>query len=335
MTCEQIVLIDEHSSTSKYKQIVNSIVDSIADERLKLGDKLPSVNSLCVEWNLSRDTVLSAYAELKAKGFISSMPGKGYYVSSTKVDYTHKVFVLFDELNSFKEDLYVSFIEALGEKASVDIFFHHFNRKTFDSLLAENNGQYTVYVVMPAKFNGTLDLLKRMSGRVIILDQLPSDLVDTFPAVYQDFENDTFNALMSAKDLLSKYKKLTMIYPGGKEPEGQFRGFLKYCNESVSKYELIHELGDMKISKGEAYVAISDRDLVHLINSAKEQNLVIGTDVGIISYNDTELKQVVANGICVISTDFKAMGENLAQFVLQKKYMQIVNPSSLIIRNSL
>lgn len=335
MIGKQIVRIDEHSSTSKYKQIVNSIVDSIVEERLKLGDKLPSVNTLCVTWNLSRDTVLSAYAELKAKGFISSMPGKGYYVSSTNVDFTHKVFVLFDELNSFKEDLYLSFIEALGEKASVDIFFHHFNRKTFDSLLTENNGRYTVYVVMPAKFNGTLDLLKRMSGRVIVLDQLPLDLETAFSAVYQDFENDTFNALMSARELLSKYTKLTMIYPGGKEPEGQYKGFLKYCNESGSNHELIRELGDKKISKGEAYIAISDRDLVRLINSAKEQNLVIGTDVGIISYNDTELKQVVANGICVISTDFKAMGESLAQLVLQKKYMQIVNPSSLILRNSL
>jgi DNA-binding transcriptional regulator YhcF (GntR family) len=332
---KNIIIVNEDLPVSKYKQIVNSVIDSISNGRLQIGDKMPSINSICSSWKLSRDTVLNAYGELKARGIISSAPGKGYYVESQSVNFTHRVFLLFDELNSFKEILYSSFLEDLKDKAMVEIYFHHFNRKVFDSLLTENKDLYTTYVVMPAKFKDTAPLLESLSGRVIILDQIPDDLNLEFPSVYQNFEKDTYNSLMSGKKLLSKYKKLIMVYPGGKEPEGQFRGFLKYCNETGTPFELLSDLNDRNLTKGEAYIVIWDRDLVKLVTSAKHLGLTIGEDVGIISYNDTELKQIVANGITTISTDFKAMGKTLAKLVVSKKNIQVENPSALIVRGSL
>jgi len=74
---------------------------------------------------------------------------------------------------------------------------------------------------------------------------------------------------------------------------------------------------------------------VQVIEQAKRQQLVLGTDFGIISYNDIPLKKVVENGITTISTDFKAMGKTLAAMVLNSQKEQIENPSELIIRNSL
>lgn len=332
---KKIISVERESAVSKYKQIVATTIESISIGKLKVGDKMPSINNVCKSFNISRDTVLLAYKELKARGIISSAPGKGYYIETTNVDLTHKVFVLFDELNAFKENLYNSFLEELNNNVLVEIFFHHFNRKVFDSLLHENNGLYTTYVVMPAKFNNISEQLANLNGRVIILDQLPEELSKKFPSVYQNFEKDTYNSLMSGKKLISKYRKLIMIYPGGKEPEGQFKGFIKFCNETGISFELISGLTERQISKGEAYIAIWDRDLVKIITSARMQGLEIGQDVGIVSYNDTELKQVVANGITTISTDFKTMGKTLANLVLTKKNIQIENPAKLIIRGSL
>jgi DNA-binding LacI/PurR family transcriptional regulator len=266
---------------------------------------------------------------------IKAIPGKGYYIESAHVNLTHKVFVLFDELNAFKEELYNSFLSALGDDAFVDIYFHHFNRKVFDSLLTENNGAYTTYVVMPARFLGTSALLQSLKGRIIVLDQLPDDLSGLFPAVYQNFENDTFQSLLSGKELISKYNKLIMVYPGGKEPEGQFKGFLRFCHEAGMPFELISDLNNRQVSKGECYIVIWDRDLVKVVKAAQEVNLEIGMDIGIISYNDTPLKKVVANGITTISTDFVAMGKTLAQLVMSKKRTQLENSSSLIVRGSL
>ena len=72
-----------------------------------------------------------------------------------------------------------------------------------------------------------------------------------------------------------------------------------------------------------------------MIEKSKLQNLVLGVDFGIISYNETTLKKVVENGITTISTDFVAMGKILAQMILNGKKEQIENKSTLIIRQSL
>ncbi|MEI6679185.1 MAG: hypothetical protein WCL21_11300 [Mariniphaga sp.] len=42
-----------------------------------------------------------------------------------------QIFLLFDELNVFKEDLYTSFLEQLDNKTNVDIYFHHFNYRVY------------------------------------------------------------------------------------------------------------------------------------------------------------------------------------------------------------
>ena len=330
-----LIQINEKQSISKYKQIVNAIIKGIDDGKLSKGDRLPSINSICVRKNLSRDTVMMAYNELKAKGILSSLPGKGYYIESTNVELDHRIFLLFDEFNGFKEDLYNAFIKALHHKAVVDIYFHHFNRKVFENLIRDNIGKYTSYVIMPTKFDNILPLLKEISGKVYILDQISSELKDQFPAVYQNFESDVYNSLLSGINLIKKYQKLIMVYPGGKEPEGQYKGFIKFCKDGNINYELIKDIQYRKISKGEAYIAISDDHLVRLIKVAKTTGLKLGVDVGLISYNDTSLKEVVADGITTISTDFKEMGKKLAELVLKKRNIQIENSSSLIVRSSL
>ena len=126
-----IVSVKEKVGIPKYKQIVTSIEHAINNGDLKKGDLLPSINNLRDQHALSRDTVLSAFNELKTRGIIHSVVGKGYYVSTTSVKIAQKIFLLFDELNSFKEDLYNSFLNNLDDDIQVDIFFHHFNYTIF------------------------------------------------------------------------------------------------------------------------------------------------------------------------------------------------------------
>lgn len=327
--------INEKLSISKYKQIVNSVIKGIHDGKFEKGDHIPSINAICNKWNLSRDTVMMAYNELKAKGIVTSIPGKGYFIESTNIDHSVKIFLLFDELNGFKEDLYNSFMKSLKGKGTVDIYFHHFNRNLFENLIKENNGKYTTYVIMPTKFTDILPLLKEIKGNVYILDQINDDLNDQFPAIYQNFEKDVYEALTSGIDLLARYNKLIMIYPGGKEPEGQYKGFLKFCKDKNFEYELLNDLPNKRLNKGEVYIAISDDHLVQLVKRCKNEGLKLGKDIGLISYNDTSLKEVVADGITTISTDFKGMGKRLAEMVQNKKKQQIENKSSLIVRSSL
>ena len=123
----KIINIDITSGIPKYKQIIFSVEIAIAENRLKKKDKLPSVNKISLEFSISRDTVLLAYDELKKRGIIYSILGKGYYVKSVEFSFEQRIFLLFDELNSFKEDIYNSFLETVNNSVQIDIFFHHFN----------------------------------------------------------------------------------------------------------------------------------------------------------------------------------------------------------------
>ncbi|QZK89174.1 GntR family transcriptional regulator [Flavobacterium sp. CHNK8] len=331
----KLISIQNNKGIPKYQQIITSIEVALQQELLQKGDRLPSVNKVRLEFSLSRDTVLLAYDELKKRGIIYAIPGKGYYVKSVEVSIKQKIFLLFDELNIFKEDLYNSFLENIGTTAQVDIFFHHFNVPVFQKLIHDSNGNYTKYIIMPTNLEEAASIIKTLPVQdVYILDQTNPELLN-YPAVYQNFVKDIYEGLLKGKSKLNKYKKLIMIFPGFREPLGMKIGFEKFCNDHAFEYEIITEFKNRNITTGEVYIIPSDRDLVSVIEKAKIQNLQLGTDYGIISYNETPLKKVVENGITTISTHFEMMGQLLAQMILKGKKEQIENKSDLILRNSL
>lgn len=331
----RIIFIDPKSSKPKYRQIIDSVYNGIKRRMLKKGDKVPSINKICSDFNLSRDTVMVAFNELKAKGILVAQPGKGYYIATTEIQHEEKIFVLFDELNAFKEDLYNSLMNSLKDKANVEVYFHHFNYKVFKNLIADSIGKYTSYIIMPATFDNTQHLLSKIpKDKVFILDRLKSDL-KKHPVVYQDFKQDFYDGLTDGISLLRKYRKLVFVNPGGKEPAERTAGFKEFCEDNKFDYEVIKSLNGVRPLLYEAYFLISDRDLVELVKITKYNNYKVGKKFGIVSFNDTMLKEVVVGGITTISTDFTEMGKTLAEMVLERKTGQIRNPSKLIIRKSL
>ena len=331
----KIIKITENSGNPKDKQIVGSIENAIVKGMLKKGDKLPSLNSIKHQHALSRDTVLTAFNELKTRGIVQSIVGKGYYVISEDIDVSQKIFLLFDEFNSFKEDLYNSFLAGLGASVQVDIFFHHFNLEVFNKLINDNVGDYSNYVIMPANLKGAETVIKRLpNDKVYILDQMPSELME-YPSIYQNFKKDVYEGLLAGRKQIKNYKKVILLYDKERQPLGILEGFNLFCNDYAIQNEVIETLSNRVLSKGELYILLDDKNLIRIIKRTKEQNFKLVKDLGIISYNDTLLKEVVEGGVTTISTDFTLMGERLAKMILNKEFAQVENPNSLIIRKSL
>src|SRR5436190_24342071 len=63
-----------------YMQVATGLEKMIADDVLKIGDKLPSVRVLSDEYGISMGTAFQAYYHLEGKGLIESRPKSGYYV---------------------------------------------------------------------------------------------------------------------------------------------------------------------------------------------------------------------------------------------------------------
>jgi DNA-binding LacI/PurR family transcriptional regulator len=276
-----------------------------------------------------------AFNELRARGVVISVPGKGYYIERTDLNFDKQVFLLFDELNVFKEDLYNSFLENLDKRTAVDIYFHHFNYHVYKELIESAAGKYSAYIIMPATFNNSIDFVKQLPpDKVYILDRLKTDLAD-YPVIYQDFEQDVYDGMIAGKELFCKYQKLIMVFPGGKEPEERVAGFKRFCAECSLEAEIIRSVERRNVQKGEAYIIVSDRNLVRIVKNAASMNLQLGKDVGLVSFNDTMLMEVVAGGITTISTDFVQMGKALAEMVTNHEKVKVRNTSKLIVRKSL
>ena len=63
-----------------YMQVAGGVEKMIAEDVLKIGDKLPSVRVLSEEQGISMGTAFQAYYHLEGKGLIESRPKSGYYV---------------------------------------------------------------------------------------------------------------------------------------------------------------------------------------------------------------------------------------------------------------
>ena len=330
-----IIVIKDNLGIPKYKQIIKSIEEAILNGVYKRGDKLPSINSIKFRFSISRDTVLLAYNDLKSRGIIQSVPGKGYYLRTENVSTSQKIFLLFDEFNAFKEDLYNSFLKNLDEGVEVDIFFHHFNFQVFNKLIHDNIGVYNSYVIMPSNLRGINTILKELPMEsVYILDQTHED-ISKYSSIYQNFKSDIIKGLTEAKVYLKKYKKIVFLFSEEKQPEEMLKGFEEFCDIHKIESEITNSIEDRILAKGEVYLIPDDRSLIRIIKKLKEKQFTLGKDIGIISYNDTLLKEIVEGGITTISTDFNQMGQNLAKMVMKKKKETIANPSHLILRKSL
>lgn len=320
---------------SKYKQVVNYVIDGINVGKYKKGDWIPSINEFRKNYNLSRDTVFAGLSELKSRGIIDSTPGIGYFITSTKVPAKHNIFLLFNELNEFKEDLYNSFVESLSKSASVDLYFHNYNRKVFETLINDANDKYTTYIIMSGKFENTDPLLKQLSGRVFLLDHFHPELKGKYSSVSQNFEKDTYEALVFGLSYIQKYKRIFMVQKEEKEPQERYDGLQAFCKEHKFEHKYIDTVKDRKIKIGDVFMLVNDRDLVDVLKQADLQGFIPGKDFGIISYNDTPLKEILAGGITTLSTDFKLMGKTMASLIDKKGTETIDNPWKLNIRRSL
>ena len=333
--------IQENSHVPKYQQLINNIIADIQEGILKYGDKLPSINESSEDLYLSRDTVERAYKKLRDLGVIVPVRGKGYYITSVESLEKLKILLVFNKLSNYKKIVYQSFLETLGDKATVHLHIHHYNTKIFNDILSENFGKYHFYVIIPHFTDysqETCDLINKVpKERLVLLDKNLEEIHGDYISVYQDFQNDIYEALNQGIDLLKKYKKLIFILPeeAGKKRLNIQSGFKKFCGANKFDHDIIENEDFTDVRKGEVYISMEESVLVSTIKFARAGKLKIGKDIGVLSFNDTPLKEVLENGISVISTNFFRMGSLAAELILEKRRLKVRNEFSFIRRNSL
>lgn len=323
---------DENSSQTKLQQIIHAVSEAINLGTLKEGDFLPSVNKLNKDSGLSRDTIFKAYSILKQRSIISSTPTKGYFVASE----SYRVFVLLDDFSAFKEQLYKSFRSNLPDNYSVDLLFHHYNPEIFDQLILSSLGRYSMYIVMNIDNKSMEDVVRKIDPKKLLILDMGNDPKNEVSFLTQDFNQAVYNCLNSGLALIQKYQEFILVFPKNTpHPVETIDAFNHFYENNQLNHTVLDQIENREVLPGQAYLVIKDSDLVKIVKDCKKNGYKIGTDVGIISYNDTPMKEIVGSGITVISTDFVRMGKDCANFILSKEKVSEVIPTQLIIRGSL
>src|ERR1700743_3033651 len=93
-----------------YARVETVLASEIADGVLKIGDQLPTEDSLIARFEVSRITVRRAIQNLVGRGLVEIRRGKGTFVASPKI--TQEL----TELSGFVEDMH-----ALGRKPTARV----------------------------------------------------------------------------------------------------------------------------------------------------------------------------------------------------------------------
>ncbi|GGB85494.1 GntR family transcriptional regulator [Marinobacterium zhoushanense] len=65
----------------RYRQLESWLLQGIEEQRWRLGERLPSIRTLCQEHSLSKATVQHALQRLEAQGLLEARPKSGYFVA--------------------------------------------------------------------------------------------------------------------------------------------------------------------------------------------------------------------------------------------------------------
>ncbi|MFP5079658.1 transcriptional regulator [Pedobacter sp. JCM 36344] len=335
-----LISIDEYSATPKYLQLGSAIINAVEEGKLDKAHLLPSINELSVKLEISRDTAEKGYKYLKNLGVINSVPGKGYYISNLEFKQKLKIFLLFNKLSAHKKIVYDAFIAALGDEVAVDFYVYNNDFRLFKRFLTNKKENYSHYVIIPHFIEGeeyARDIINKIpKEKLILLDKKIAGVDGEYAAAYENFEKNIYEALEQAREELSKYHTLKIIFPKKSYfPKEILDGFHRFCQQYAFSHHVVSNITTEPINEGEVFINLMEADLVILLERLISLNFQIGKDIGVISYNETPLKKILLNGITTISTDFRFMGTVAADLILDNSKRHIEVPFYYIKRASL
>lgn len=197
--------LNKFLTTPLYLQLKNSIKNAILSGELKDKEKLPTEESICSVFNISRPVVRQAYNELIKEGLINRIQGKGSYVQKklmiSNLMYTVKGFAkeveeiglkpestiiskeidkrenLPFELQQLNEDFYL--IKRIRKGSNIPLFLEYFylpvnKYRNFENLFYDNTG----FTKVLKESYGYDELEIRTTMNAILAEEILADLLE-------------------------------------------------------------------------------------------------------------------------------------------------------------
>ncbi|ANQ51801.1 GntR family transcriptional regulator [Flammeovirga yaeyamensis] len=326
----------------KYIQLSNTFKALIRLGVLKAEDRMPSFNELIVDLDVSKDTIEKAYKILKEEHYIVSVRGKGTFVMNSPELGKIKVLLIFNKMSVSKKKLYESFTKTSEDHIETNLLLHDGNLSHLEKIIQEQKNNYHYFVIIPI-FKKVSDqevqkVLKLIpSNQLLLLGRAESNLSEEIPSVYEDFSEDIFNTLQQNIKPIVQFDQLHLVIAkdSSRSLQDIWSGFVRFCLHFNLSYKVSSNFNEGDIENNTLYIVTIDEDLANIIKDCRTNNWQLGKDIGLISYNDSPLKEILEGGITIITSSFKDMGKIAASQIINKKLESVKVPFVMKRRASL
>ncbi len=332
----EIKQLSLHAHYSKREQIVQGVINSLEKKIINIGDAMPSVNQMINNLGFARQTIVDAYKELKESGILESKNRLGYFVISDSSNQPLKVCLIIYAFDTFQETFYENFRKSLGDQVTVDLFFHHNNYDVFQQTVNKVNSKYGVYVIAPIEGPDTASLLEQLPAKKTLIVDRFVKLNPSYSYIVQEFSDSSYQAFVSLLDEIRKFDEFIFFFKHfSAEPNDVLNSFQKFIKDYKINGTIKNYYEQGSIEKHKVYFTIHNLELWEMLKDVKEKNLKLGQDLGILSHNDDNIKEIIFDGITTFSIDFAEMGKLAAEFVKNRRPIKYIMPTKLFKRNSL
>ncbi|MCD6220359.1 GntR family transcriptional regulator [Candidatus Calescamantes bacterium] len=343
-----------------YKKVEEDILRKIEKGELIPDQVLPSEGELSKKYGIGRSSVRVALKNLKDKGLIYSLPGKGSFVKGKGWKNTKRIAFIVPGLENSDFDIYRG-IEDTLEKEGYTLVIYNSQRsierenKNIRHLLEGNEAGAIIFPNWGRINAEAIFELKRANYPFVLIDRyflgLETDYVvtDNKKGGYLATEylikfghrrigiicgiectavEDRFEGYQSA---LRDYRILLDLSLVKKVPQND-----KYLKEEPSNggYE---EAKELLKEKPTAIFATNDFLARSTLKAIKEEGLSVPEDISVVGFDNQKFSEYL--GLTTIAQPFYEMGEKAAQILLkklkgEKEINKIFLEPKLVIRES-
>jgi GntR family transcriptional regulator len=136
--------LDPANAAPIYRQIIQQIEYAILSERLRSGDRLPTIRSLAVELKTNPNTIAKAYGELEIRGILETQVGSGTYIADKKpvVEDDSLNRKIREVVGRFGQDMRDLGVEKRELVRLIDSYIKEENRRIFLTMYSRRRGIY-------------------------------------------------------------------------------------------------------------------------------------------------------------------------------------------------
>ena len=203
-----------------------------------------------------------------------------------------------------------------------------------EEILQNASGRYSAYIIMTWDHAEIPGILAKLYPNKVVIFDFMNPAWGEYSYVIQDFEKSLYDNLAQAVEKIRKYHSVSFVCPDSANHPPQAKdAFRKFCREYGINGQVCNQPGEA--IKGKAFLVVDDKHLIELVKRARRENLQIGSDLGIIAFNDYPMKEVLEGGITVISPDFAKMSKLIANSIKKREKIRSLVEPQMVMRNSL